>query len=72
MNAKREYAAIGIRFKEIRLAMDPEREPKGLCEKQTGTSCMPRISHMIKIVSQSQIDNNLMSDLQFTYNRMKS
>ncbi|MEM9388825.1 MAG: DUF5655 domain-containing protein [Bacteroidota bacterium] len=71
LNAKREYAAIGIKSKEIRLAMDLDGEPGGLYEKQTGIGCMPRISHMIKIVDESQIDDGLLADLKSAFDRMK-
>ena len=51
LNAKREYAAIGVKSKEIRLAMDLDGEPDGkVYLKQTGIGCMPRISHMAKLM----------------------
>ncbi|MDN5202528.1 DUF5655 domain-containing protein [Fulvivirgaceae bacterium BMA10] len=71
LNAKREFAAIGIKSKEIRLAIDLPDEPDGInFLKMTGIGCMPRISHMIKLVSQSQIDQGLMENLKMAFNRL--
>ncbi len=71
LNAKREFAAIGIKSKEIRLAMDLNGEPDGvLFHKTTGIGCMPRISHMVKIVGESQINNDLINNLKTAYERL--
>ncbi|MEL7120778.1 MAG: DUF5655 domain-containing protein [Bacteroidota bacterium] len=71
LNAKREYAAIGIKSKEIRLAMDLEGTPTGEdFVKQTGIGCMPRISHMLKLSKESQITDTLLNRLEDAYNRM--
>ncbi|MHA7056464.1 DUF5655 domain-containing protein [Aquimarina sp. M1] len=72
LNAKREYAAIGIKSKEIRLAMDLDGEPNdGDFVKQTGIGCMPRISHMIKLTDASQITDNLLDKIEKAYKRME-
>ena len=71
LNSKREFAAIGIKSKEIRLAMDLDGEPESPYQKQTGIGCMPRVSHMIKIVDASQINDQLLEDLQVAFDRMK-
>ncbi|MEL6976878.1 MAG: DUF5655 domain-containing protein [Bacteroidota bacterium] len=71
LNAKREYAAIGIKSKEIRLAMDLDGEPDGNNYlKQTGIGCMPRISHMVKFIHVSQISDTLLNDLEVAFKRM--
>jgi len=71
LNAKREYAAIGIKTKEIRLAMDLDGEPnKSGYIKMTGIGCMPRISHMVKIAGESQIGDKLITDLKTSFKRL--
>ncbi len=72
LNAKREYAAIGIKSKEIRLAIDLEGEPDGgKFVKQTGIGCMPRISHMVKLTEISQITNDLLENTAIAFVKMK-
>ncbi len=72
LNAKREYAAIGIKSKEIRLAIDLEGEPDGdEFVKQIGIGCMPRISHMVKLTDVVQISNDLLNSLEIAYKSMK-
>ncbi len=71
LNAKREYAAIGIKSKEIRLAMDLDGEPNGSdFVKQTGIGCMPRISHMTKLTEASQITDNLLDKMEMAFRNM--
>ena len=71
LNAKREYAAIGIKSKEIRLAMDLEGQPNSdNYLKQTGIGCMPRISHMVKLTDSSQVSNSLLDNLETAFKRM--
>ena len=71
LNAKREYAAIGIKSNEIRVALDLEGEPNGTSfQKMTGIGCMPRISHMIKIAGESQIDDELIENLKIAFQRL--
>lgn len=72
LNAKREFAAVGIKSKEIRLAMDLEGEPdESNFVKQIGIGCMPRISHMVKLKDVSEISDDLIQSVEKAYNRMK-
>ncbi len=57
---KREFAAINIKKGELRLGMDLGDLPfEGIVEKEKLTGPMPRISHMVVIKNQSDINDNL-------------
>ena len=71
LNGRKEFAALAVKSKELRLAMDLEGEPQKPLEKMKGIGCMPRISHMVKLVDNSQLDNQLYQNLRFAYERNK-
>ncbi|MCF8379198.1 MAG: DUF5655 domain-containing protein [Bacteroidales bacterium] len=57
---KREFAAINIKKGELRLGMDLGDLPfEGIVEKSKLTGPMARISHMVAIKAQSDINKNL-------------
>jgi len=68
--AKKEFAAINVKPGELRLGFDlgdiPFNKP---LEKSKLTGPMPRISHMIIISNESQIDNKLKEYLAISYSR---
>lgn len=69
--AKREFAAINIKSKEIRLGMDLGEKPfEEKLEKAKLTGPMPRISHMTSLTVQSDFDDEVMSWLQESYDRV--
>jgi len=62
---KREFAAINIKKGGLRLGMDLGDIPfEGKLEKAKLTGPMPRISHMVVIKSESNIDKNLFKLLE--------
>ena len=62
---KREFAAINIKKGELRLGMDLGDIPfKGGLEKSKLTGPMPRISHMVVIRSEADINKNLFELLE--------
>lgn len=68
--ATREFAAVNIKPKEIRLGMDLGDMPftdSLLPSKLSGP--MPRISHMLVLTDGKQFDKKLLSMLQASYNR---
>lgn len=68
--ATREFAAINIKPKEIRLGMDlGETEFNETVQKTKLSGPMPRISHMAVITDMKQFDKKLMEYLQLSYNR---
>lgn len=69
LNSKREYAAIAIKSKEVRMAMDLEGEPTDPFTKMTGIGCMPRMSHMTKLMDTSQLGSDLVKNLRIAYER---
>ncbi len=69
----REFAAINIKPKEIRLGVDlgevaftPELQKSKL------TGPMPRISHMITLTKATDLDKTVLSYIQDSYNRSHS
>ncbi len=55
--AKREFAAINIKSKEIRLGMDLGDKPfNNILEKAKLTGPMPRISHMVILREEGDYD----------------
>lgn len=68
--ATREFAAINIKPKEIRLGMDLGDMPfTETVQKTKLTGPMPRISHMVVITDIKQFDKKLTDLLQQSYNR---
>jgi predicted transport protein len=68
--AVREFAAINIKPKEIRLGMDLGDEPfTDTIQKSKLTGPMPRISHMLIITEAKQLDKQAIKLLTQSYNR---
>lgn len=68
--ATREFAAINIKPKEIRLGMDlGETEFNETVQKTKLSGPMPRISHMAVITDMKQFDKRLLEYLHLSYNR---
>ena len=68
--AIREFAAVNVKPKEIRLGLDLGDEPFGeVIQKSKLTGPMPRISHMITLTNAKQLDHELMELLTRSYNR---
>lgn len=68
--ANREFAAINIKPKEIRLGVDLGDEPfTETLQKSKLVGAMPRISHMLTITEGSQLDETAIAYLQQSYNR---
>ncbi len=68
---KREFAAVSIKSKEIRVAMDLGNMPfDSYLQKATSIGAMPRLSHMVKISNKSDIDNKLKDYLEKAYSRV--
>jgi predicted transport protein len=68
--ATREFAAINIKPKEIRLGMDlGDMAFNETVQKTKLSGPMPRISHMAVITDMKQFDKKLMEYLQLSYNR---
>ena len=68
--AKREFAALNIKPKEIRLGLDLGDEPfADELQKSKLTGPMPRISHMFVITHSSQVNESIMKYLKISYNK---
>ena len=68
--ATREFAAINIKPKEIRLGMDlGDTTFNDTLQKSKLTGPMARISHMVVITDAAQFDKNLIEYLKLSYNR---
>ena len=69
--AKREFAAINIKSKEIRLGMDLGDKPftDGL-EKAKLTGPMPRISHMVMLREENDFNSKTLTWLEESYKRV--
>jgi len=68
--ATREFAAINIKPKEIRLGMDlGDTAFHETIQKTKLSGPMPRISHMAVITDIKQFDKKLIEYLQLSYNR---
>jgi predicted transport protein len=66
----REFAAINIKPKEIRLGMDLGNESfTEMLQKSKLTGPMPRISHMVVLTDGKQFDKKILNYLQASYNR---
>jgi hypothetical protein len=70
---KREFAAINIKKGELRVGLDLGDTPfKGKVEKAKLTGPMPRISHMLVVKSDEDIDQNLFKLLEISDKRVNS
>ena len=68
--AVREFAAINIKPKEIRLGLDLGEEPfTDVLQKSKLTGPMPRISHMIILTDIKQFESKTKQFLEPTFNR---
>ena len=68
--ATREFAAINIKPKEIRLGMDlGDATFNDTLQKSKLTGPMARISHMVVITDAAQFDKNLIEYLKLSYSR---
>ncbi len=68
--ANKEFAAINIKPKEIRLGIDLGTEPfTDRLQKSKLTGPMPRISHMLIITDGNQLDETVIAYLQQSYGR---
>lgn len=68
--AKKEFAAINVKPKEIRLGFDLGDMPfTDTVQKSKLTGPMPRISHMVVLTTSKQIDKQLMELLKNSYDR---
>lgn len=68
--AVREFAAINVKPKEIRLGLDLGHEAfTESLQKSKLTGPMPRISHMIILTESTQFDNKVMQLVQQSFNR---
>lgn len=68
--AVREFAAINIKPKEIRLGLDLGDEAfTEALQKSKLTGPMPRISHMIILTESTQFDNKVKQLVQQSFNR---
>jgi hypothetical protein len=66
----REFAAINIKPKEIRLGFDLGDEPfTGTLQKSKLSGPMPRISHMVILTDIKQFDAQFMDWLKISYGR---
>ena len=67
---QREFAAINIKPKELRLGIDLGDEPfNDLLQKSKLSGPMPRISHMVVLNENSQLNERVISYLTQSYNR---
>lgn len=70
--AIREFAAINIKPKELRLGMDlGDAKFTNTLQKSKLTGPMPRISHMMIITDVKQFDEQLIKYLNTSYNRTR-
>ena len=68
--AQREFAAINIKPKEIRLGLDLGTEPfNEVLQKAKLSGPMPRISHMIVLTDENEIDDKVSEYLSQSYYR---
>lgn len=66
----REFAAINVKPKEIRLGLDLGEEPfTEIVQKSKLTGPMPRISHMIILTNIKQFDSMTKQLIEQSYNR---
>ena len=68
--AQREFAAINVKPKEVRLGLDLGDEAfNEIVQKSKLSGPMPRISHMTVLTDISQLDNEIFDYLTQSYNR---
>lgn len=69
--AKREFAAINIKPKELRLGLDLGDLPfNEFVQKTKLTGPMPRISHMVVLTGESELNNTLSDYLSQSFHRV--
>lgn len=69
--AAREFAAVNIKPKELRLGMDLGDLPfNDTVQKTKLTGPMPRISHMVIITEEKHLDKKVSEYLKQSYNRV--
>lgn len=69
--AKREFAAINLKPKEIRLGLDLGEKPfDEKIQKSKLTGPMARISHMVVLNNQDDLDEFVMEIINQSYNRV--
>ena len=67
---RREFAAINIKPKELRIGFDlGERAFDDTVTKSKLTGPMPRISHMLVLTDKTQLNNDLVELLKLSYQR---
>lgn len=67
---KREFAAINIKPKELRIGFDlGERGFDETVSKSKLSGPMPRISHMLALTNEAQLNNDLVELLKFSFQR---
>ena len=67
---KREFAAVNIKAKELRIGFDLGDRPfDEKIEKAKLTGPMPRISHMLVLTDKKQLDSNLVEALKQSHGR---
>ena len=67
---KREFAAINIKQKELRIGLDlGERPFDAKIEKAKLTGPMPRISHMFVLTDEKQLDKRIVEALKLSHSR---
>lgn len=67
---KREFAAVNIKPKELRIGLDlGERPFDEKLEKARLTGPMPRISHMFVLTDSGQLDEEITEALKLSYSR---
>lgn len=68
--AVREFVAINVKAKEIRIGLDLGNEPfTDKIQKAKLTGPMPRFTHMIVITAFEQINKNVLSQISKSYER---
>jgi len=66
----REFAAINIKPKELRIGLDlGDRSFDGKIEKAKLSGPMPRISHMFVLTDEKQLDKSIVEALKESYSR---
>ena len=66
----REFAAVNIKSKELRIGLDlGERPFDATIEKAKLSGPMPRISHMFVLTSEDQLDENIVEVLKTSHSR---
>jgi len=68
--ASREFAAINIKPKELRIGFDlGDVATNEILQKAKLTGPMPRISHMVTVTQKDQLNKNVLEYLRHSFNR---